>query len=92
MDFNELRPFSGDDIKGEKRRQVKLTVEAMEIKMERFQKEQQTKVPHIKGTIKVKQLMQNKENASSVLSHLDNISELFDGICQLHESVIHLLP
>lgn len=78
---------------GIEKRIIKLSVKALENQIQTFQTDRQAKVNKIKAAIKkIKELMQNEDNAPSVQSHLANLSVLLEDASQLHEAVIQLLP
>lgn len=79
--------------RGEQKRQIKLTVKALENRIIGLQADRKAKVNKIKAAVReIKGLMQTGNNVTSVESHLENLSVLLGNAGQLHDAVIQLLP
>ncbi len=78
---------------GNAKRNVTLTGKAVACKVEKLQKERQSKVSKIKGVITaLKEVMKGDNNASQVQSQLDVLMHLHDGAISLHKSLMPLIP
>lgn len=71
------------------KREIKLSTKALVHKIEKLQKEHQTKVHKITGAIK--ELMQNDDNGPQVRPQLDNLIQMVGESTLVHESVVPLL-
>lgn len=75
------------------KREIKLTVKALENKIERLQHERKNAVHKIKELIpQIKAHMKSKENETEIPSQLDNLNALCKKATELHNELLLLLP
>lgn len=77
---------------GNVKRTVTLTEKALACKIEKLQKDRQSRVNKIKGVIiALKELMNNDDNALQVQNQLDILMQMVEDVISLHESLMPLI-
>lgn len=74
------------------KRTMTLTEKAIACKVEKLQKERQSKVHKLKGTIiTLKELMKNDDNALKMQAQLDTMMQMHEDAISLHKSLMPLI-